>query len=112
VAGRAGGAGLGGWWGKDFDGQGRIDNILERGGAFRRTLRGEVQRADSLVDGRPCQRIVYPKGSRLPWTWVVDELRQVGEGELLGMMVLNIDWLPHLAFPFALHAREDIEGLG
>jgi hypothetical protein len=108
VAGRAGGAGLGGWWGKDFDGQGRIDNILERGGAFRRTLRGEVQRADSLVDGR---RIVYPKGSRLPWTWVVDELRQVGEGELLGMMVLNIDWLPHLAFPFALHAREDIEGL-
>ena len=54
--------GLGGWWGKDFDGQGGIDNVLERKGAFRRTLRGEVRRADSLVDGKPCQRIVYPGG--------------------------------------------------
>lgn len=98
--------GLGGWWGKEFDGQGGIDNILERKDAFRRTLRGEVQRADSLVDGRPCLRIVYAAGSRLPWIWIVDELRQVGEGELLGMMVLNIGWLPHVAFPFALHARE------
>ena len=103
--------GLGGWGGKDFDGQGAIDNILERKAAFWRTLRGEVQRADSLVDGKPCQRIIYPEGSRLPWTWVVDELRQVDEGELLGMMVLNISWLPHLAFPFALHAREEVEGL-
>ena len=98
--------GLGGWWGKEFDGEGGIDNILERKGAFRRTLRGEVQRADSLVDGRPCQRIEYPKGSRLPWTWIVDELRQVDEDELLGMMVLNIGWLPHLAFPFSLRAEE------
>jgi hypothetical protein len=98
--------GLGGWWGKEFDGQGGIDNLLERDGALRRTLRGEVRRAESLVDGRPCLRIVYPKGSRLPWTWIVDELRQVEEGELLGMMVLNISWLPHLAFPFTLHARE------
>ena len=99
--------GLGGWWGKDFDGQSGIDNILERDGSFRRTLRGEVRRADSLVDGKPCQRIKYPRGSRPPWTWVVDELRQVGEGKLLGMMVLNIGWLPNLAFPFSLHAEED-----
>jgi hypothetical protein len=98
--------GLGGWWGKEFDGQGGIDNLLERDGALRRTLRGEVRRAESLVDGRPCLRIVYPKGSRLPWTWIVDELRQVEEGELLGMMVLYISLLPHLTFPFTLHARE------
>ena len=98
--------GLGGWWGKAFDGQGGIDNLLERGGALRRTLPGRVQEAASLLDGRPCQRIAYPKGSRLPWVWVVDELRQVGEGELLGMMVLNIGWLPRLAFPFTLHAEE------
>ena len=96
--------GLGGWWGKEFDGQGGIDNLLQRDGALRRTLRGEVGRADSLVDGKPCMRIVYPRGSRLPWTWIVDELRQAGEDELLGLMVLNIRWLPHLAFPFALHA--------
>jgi hypothetical protein len=98
--------GLGGWWGKDFDGQGGIDNLLQRGGALRRTLRGEVWRADSLVDGRPCLRIVYPAGSRLPWTWIVDELRLMGDGELLGMMVLNVRWLPRLAFPFALHAQD------
>lgn len=98
--------GLGGWWGKEFDGQGGIDNLLQRGGSLRRTLQGEVRQAESLVDGKPCLRIVYPKGSRLPWTRIVDELRQVEEGELLGMMVLNISWLPHLAFPFALHARE------
>jgi hypothetical protein len=99
--------GLGGWWGKDFDGEGGVDNIVERGGAFRRTLRGAVQQADSLVDGRSCLRIVYPQGSGLPWIWIVDELRQVGEGELLGMMVLSISWLPHLALPFVLHARAD-----
>jgi len=98
--------GLGGWWGKEFDGRGGIENLLERGGALRRTLPGKVQEAASLLDGRPCQRIAYPKGSRLPWIWVVDELRQVGEGELLGMMVLNVRWLPRLAFPFALHAEE------
>ena len=103
--------GLGGWWGKRFDGQGGIDNLLERGGALRRTLRGEVAQASSLVDGKPCLRIVYPAGSSLPWTWIVDELRQVDEGELLGMMVLNISWLPHVAFPFALHIREEVEGL-
>jgi hypothetical protein len=102
--------GLGGWWGKDFDGQGGIDNLLERGGDLRRTLPGRVQRAGSLLDGRQCLRIEYPKGSRLPWVWVVDELRQVAEGELLGMMVLNISWLPRLAFPFALHASEEVEG--
>lgn len=103
--------GLGGWWGKEFDGQGGIDNLLKRGGGIRRTLPGRVQAAGSLLDGRPCQRIEYPKGSRLPWVWVVDELRQVGEGELLGMMVLNTRWLPHLAFPFSLRARYDVEGL-
>ena len=98
--------GLGGWWGKEFDGQGGIDNLLERGGALQRTLPGRVQEAASLLDGRSCQRIAYPKGSRLPWIWVVDELRQVGEGELLGMMVLNIKWLPRMAFPFTLQAEE------
>ena len=96
--------GLGGWCGKEFDGQGCIDNLLQRDSALRQTLRGEVARAESLVDGKPCLRIVYPQGSRLPWTWIVDELRQAGEDELLGMMVLNIRCLPHLAFPFALHA--------
>ena len=98
--------GLGGWWGKEFDGQGGIDNLLERGGALRRTLPGRVQEAASLLDGKPCRRIAYPKGSRLPWVWVVDELRQVGKGELMGMMVLNVRWLPRLAFPFTLHAEE------
>lgn len=65
-----------------------------------------MRRADSLVDGKPCLRIVYVKGSRLPWARIVDELRHMEEGELLGMMVLNISWLPYLAFPFALHARK------
>jgi hypothetical protein len=103
--------GLGGWWGKDFDGQGGIDNLLERSGDLRRTLPGKVREAGSLLDGKPCLCIEYPQGSRLPWIWAVDELRQVGEGELLGMMVLNINWLPHLAFPFSLHAGEEVEGL-
>jgi hypothetical protein len=103
--------GLGGWWGKEFDGQGGIDNLLERGGAFRRALRGAARQAESLVDGKPCLRIEYPKGSRLPWVWIVDELRQVGDGELLGMMVLKMKWLPHVAFPFVLHPCEEVEGL-
>lgn len=103
--------GLGGWWGKSFDGKGRIDNLVQGKGTLRRTLSGEVRPAASLVDGKPCLRIAYPKGSRLPWPWIVDELRRVDKGELLGMMVLNIGWLPHLAFPFALHAREGIEGI-
>jgi hypothetical protein len=104
--------GLGGWWGKAFDGQGGIDNVVERWGALRRTLPAEVRQAASLVDGKPCLRIAYPKGSRLPWPWIVDELRRIDEGELLGLMVLNIGWLPHLAFPFRLHVREGIEVQG
>jgi hypothetical protein len=100
-------AGLGGWWGKEFDGQGNGKNIVSRGESLERVLPMEVVETISLVDGRQGISLRYPPGSRFPWTWCVDELRQIDEGTLLGMMVVNVGPLRKLAFPFILHRHKE-----
>ena len=103
--------GLQNWWGKEFDGSGGGKNIVRRRGSLERVLPMEIQERVSLVDARPGVALTYPPGSRFPWPRFVDELRQLSEGRLLGLGVMNVRWLRKLAFPFLLHSREHVDGL-
>lgn len=96
--------GLGGWWGKQFDGAGRGMNIVLRGGELSHTMPVHVGMADSLVDRRPCVGVTYPAGSPFPWPHVVDELRPLDEETFLGLTIINTGPLRRLAFPFLLHS--------
>ena len=95
--------GLGGWWGKQFDGAGRGMNIVRRDGALSHTMPVALSVADSLVDRRPCLKVTYPTGSPIPWPLVVDELRFLDDDTLLGLTILNAGPLRRVAFPFLLH---------
>jgi hypothetical protein len=103
--------GLARWWGKEFTEPGRAANLVRRGADLARVLPMVVTAAPSLLDGKPGISLGYPPGSPFPWPWIVDEVRRLDEQSLLCMTVVNVRWLPKLAFPFLLHpstkAHED-----
>lgn len=103
--------GLGGWWGKVFDGRGNADNIVQRQGELRRILPMKLVASPSRIDGRPGITVTYMPDARLPWPWIIDELRRLDEGCLLGMTMLPKGPLAHLALPFLLHYSVDRHGL-
>ena len=95
--------GLGGWWGKQFAGDGRGTNIVHRDGVLAPVMPVDLGLADSLIDRRPCVAVTYPAGSPFPWPWVVDELRFLDDDTLLGLTLLNLRGARRVAFPFLLH---------
>jgi hypothetical protein len=99
------------WWGKVFDGPDRAENLVARGEGLLRTMPIRVDRVPSRLDGRPGVTLVYPRGSPFPWPWIVDELRQVEEGQILGVTLAAIPGLDRLALPFLLRRRRDLDGL-
>lgn len=98
--------GLGGWWGKRFDGRGWGTNIVRRRGVLLDKLPIEVVEAPSLLDGKPAIAVIYPPGSPFPWPWVIDELRQLDETYLLGMTLVKRSPFNRFALPFLLHPHE------
>jgi len=103
--------GLGGWWGKQFDAHGDGQNIVRRRGQLSTIMPVKLVEMKSLIDGRMGLAVSYPPGSRLPWPWVVDELRRIDESCLLGMALVKKHPLCHMALPFLLHARETPDGV-
>jgi hypothetical protein len=99
--------GLGGWWGKQFDGQGQGSNIVRRRGQLTTRLPVTLAEAPSLIDGRPCLAVLYLPESPFPWPWVIDELRLINDGRLLGMTLVTRPPLNRLALPFLLTHRPD-----
>lgn len=99
--------GLGHWRGKRFDGRGGGVNLVEKDGHIVETLPMEVVLRPSAVDGKPAVAIVYPPGSRFPWPYVIDELRQLDKGRLLGVSYVNRQPLRGLVTPFLLDAAEE-----
>jgi hypothetical protein len=103
--------GLGGWWGKQFDGRGRGSNIVRRGGRLSTRLAVTLVEAPSLVDGRPCLAVRYPSDSPFPWPLVIDELRLVDDRRLLGMTLVTRSPLNRLALPFLLTHQPDHQAI-
>lgn len=104
-------SGLGGWWGKYFDGDGNGTNLVEREGRLQQRLPVRAVNITSLVDSKPALALQYLPDNPFPWPFIVDELRQLEPGLLLGMMVVNISFLRRLAFPFLLQTQERVHGL-
>jgi hypothetical protein len=103
--------GLGGWWGKQFDGSGQGTNIVRRDGRLSPKLPVALAERSSLIDGRPCLAVIYPPESPFPWPWVVDELRSLDDERLLGMTLVARRPLYKIALPFQLTRRPDIHTL-
>lgn len=97
--------GLNGWWGKRFDGLGGGVNLVQRDGAPRPTLPMRVEARVSGQDLRPAIALIYPPGSRFPWSYVVDDLRQYDENVFLGLSYANVRGIWPLALPFMLHKQ-------
>ncbi|MCB8984769.1 MAG: hypothetical protein H6659_13150 [Ardenticatenaceae bacterium] len=94
--------GLGGWWGKTFDGRGQGMNIVHRHGQLAEVIPIQLKEAASLVDGRSGLNITYPPGTRFPWPLIIDEVRWLDDATLLGLTLVTKAGLHRLALPFLL----------
>ena len=99
--------GLGGSWGKTFDGNGGGMNIVQRKGQLQEIMPVVLKEEASKINGRSGLNITYPPGSRFPWPWVVDEIRWLDENTILGMTLVTKAGLHRLALPFMLHKNDD-----
>jgi hypothetical protein len=98
--------GLGGWWGKKFNAQGHGMNIVKRRGELLTTMPVRVAEVTSLIDGELTLAITYERGSHFPWPWVLDEVRRLDDGTLLGMTMIAKRPFRQIALPFLLHALD------
>ena len=98
--------GLGGWWGKKFNSQGQGTNIVQRRGTLLTIMPVRLVEMASLIDGDMTLAITYEPDSRLPWPWIIDEVRRLDEGTLLGMTLVAKRPFNRIALPFLLHATE------
>jgi len=103
--------GLGGWWGKQFDGHGQGSNIVRHGGKLTTKMPVRLAEEPSLIDGEPCLVVLYPPESPFPWPWVIDELRLLDDNRLLGMTLVTRPPLNKIALPFLLTHKPDIHAL-
>ena len=101
-------AGMGGWYGKDLNSDGTGINILHRKGIYLDRFPMQIVNRISLIDGKMGVTVTYKKDCPLPWTYVIDELRQIDNVTLLGMTIVNVRLLNKLAFPFLLFKTNDI----
>jgi hypothetical protein len=97
--------GLGGWWGKDFDPKGNAVNLVLRRGQMQRRFPMLLDEEVSRLDQRPGLSLRYASQNPIPWPWIVDELRSLQPGKLLGMSMLRPPALKWLALPFVLQAQ-------
>ncbi len=102
--------GLGGWWGKEFYGEGHGVNLVYRRGQFQRLFPMRVVPGPSRLDGQTGLSIQYTRDCPLPWPYMIDELRCLNETSVFAMTLVNVGPLHRLAFPFLLHAREQLDG--
>jgi hypothetical protein len=104
-------SGLGGWWGKYFQGDGSAINLVRRKGVLEKRLPMSLIQAPSMIDGKPGLGLHYVSENPFPWPYFVDEIRQLDADTLLGMMCAKPRLLGGLALPFLLIHQEKVDGL-
>jgi len=102
---------MGNWRGKDFDPQGNAINLVLRRGQIERRFPMLLVEQVSLIDHKPGLALRYAPSNPLPWPWIVDELRSLQAGLVLGMTMARLGPLQHLALPFVLQSQEGTDGL-
>lgn len=102
---------MGDWRGKDFDRQGNAVNLVMHKGQIERRFPMSLEERASLIDGKPGLTLSYASTNPFPWPWIIDELRSLEPGLVLGMTMLKLRPLQYLALPFVLQSQEGIDGL-
>jgi hypothetical protein len=95
-------AGLRGWWGKYFTGDGKAVNLVKQDETLIEIFPMTIIHGTSLIDGKPGLRLHYESSNPFPWPYIVDELRQFESGILLGMTFIKARMLQGLVLPFIL----------
>jgi cholesterol oxidase len=95
--------GLPGWRGKRFEARDAELAGTNRTAAGER-LAMRARPAASAIDGRPALVVTYAAAAPLPWRRVRDELRELPDGRLLALSMLDVP-LPALPLPFLLVPR-------
>lgn len=103
--------GLGGWWGKEFDSHGNAINLVYHKGRYERRFPMVIVHQASHLDRKSGLALHYRADNPFPWPLIVDELRRIDSGMVLGMTLADIGPFRHMAFPFILQSREAVDGL-
>jgi hypothetical protein len=103
--------GLGGWWGKDFDPDGKAINLVLRKGHYERIFPMYIVQQASHLDRKPGLALRYQADNPFPWPLILDELRRVDAVLVLGMTLVDVGPLRRLPLPFILQSRETVDGL-
>jgi hypothetical protein len=98
--------GMRGWWGKEFDAQGRGSNLVRRGKSLLPSVPIVLRHGRSKVDGRQGVQVEYPRESAWHWRFFVDELRWWDDETVLAMAHLELPLLRGLTLPFVLRRVE------
>jgi hypothetical protein len=104
--------GLRGWCGKRILAGGHAMNLVCASGEIVETLPMTYELVPARIDGAPCARMTYPVSSRLPWPWIIDELRAWDADHLLGLTMLDRLGLARFAFPFLLTRADPLSTAG
>lgn len=101
--------GLPRWFGKRFVAEGdrvRGLNLLRTPSGLVETMPMELATELSRIDDHPAVVVSYAPGTRKPWPWVIDELRVLDAGTLVGMTLVDVPGARALGgTPFLLHRR-------
>lgn len=103
-------AGLAKWQGKAFVTSTQAVNIVLVGQQRQPMLSMTCATKPSRLDQKPALVMSYGRLAPIPWRWVHDEIRQHDDGEWLGVTIIDLPVLRHLAFPFLLK-KTTIENL-
>jgi hypothetical protein len=95
--------GLPNWYGKRFDGQGNGINLLGAKGALQAVMPMTARIEASRLDGKSVAAIHYAPESPFPWRHVIDELRVLDAGCLVGMTLFDAPFLRRMGLPFLLY---------
>ena len=102
---------MGSWRGKDFDLQGNAVNLVLHKGQIERCFPMRLVEQVSMIDHKPGLALRYAPDNPFPWPWLVDELRSLQTGLVLGMTMVRLRPLQYLALPFVLRSQEGMDGL-
>lgn len=103
--------GLGGWWGKKFNGDDTAINLVKKEEQLKPKFPMHLVDTPSLIDGNPGLTLHYDKENPFPWPFIVDELRQLEPGIYLGMTYIRLKPLFLISLPFLLQYQENFNGL-
>lgn len=94
------------WVGKEFSGNDQAINVFSNSTNGERTKRFpmEVLHQPSNIDSKICIKVCYPRSTRFPWPFVIDEFRFFEPNKLIGLSYTK--GFSALPLPFHLIKKE------